>query len=107
MPSGPKVCIIALGSKQIPGMDRHATIAPVVKYTSERLLHSTVALHDLGLHEMDIVTAFLDVQIDVVVFMHPPAGLVDQSRPHLVCKIQNAVYGLKQVPRMWHGKIDD
>jgi hypothetical protein len=37
--------------------------------------------------------------------MEQPPGYVDQTRPHLVCRLKKALCGLKQAPRAWSDKI--
>ena len=36
--------------------------------------------------------------------MQQPAGYVDQTRPHYVCRLQKSLYGLKQAPYVY---VDD
>ena len=45
---------------------------------------------------MDVVTAFLNGELDEDIYMEVPSGFKDPKRPHLVCKLQKALYGLKQ-----------
>ena len=87
-------------------MDYGETYAPVVKFTSVKSMLAIVAVNDLELHQMDVVTAFLHGDIDKDIYMSVPAGFRDPDRPELVCKLQKALYGLKQAPRLWHAKID-
>ena len=36
--------------------------------------------------------------------MEQPPGFVAQGETHLVCKLQKAIYDLKQSPRAWFDK---
>ena len=84
--SGPKARIVAKGCRQVHGVDYGETYAPVVKFTSVRAMLATVAVHNLELHQMDVVTAFLHGEIDKEIYMSVPSGFRDPSRPDLVCK---------------------
>lgn len=37
--------------------------------------------------------------------MTQPHGFVDPTRPHYVCKLHKALYGLKHAPRAWFRRI--
>lgn len=39
--------------------------------------------------------------------MKQPLGFEDSSKPHFVCKLQKAIYGLKQSPRAWFSRLSD
>ncbi len=80
--------------------------APVVNFTSIRVMLAKVAILDLELHQMDVVTSFLHGDLDKNIYMEVPDGFKDPSRPNQVCKWLKALYGLKQAPRLWHAKID-
>ncbi len=67
---------------------------------------ATVAVKDLELHHMNVVTAFLHGDLDKDIYMEGHAGFKDTSSPNLVCKLLKALYGLKQTPRLWQAKID-
>jgi hypothetical protein len=38
--------------------------------------------------------------------MEQPQGFVHQGGEHLVCKLHNSMYGLKQSPRAWNQKLN-
>ena len=80
------------------GVDFCETYAPVIKFTSIRVLLALVAHHNLELHQMDVVTAFLNGEVDEDIYMEIPEG-VPQNGNSLVCKLSKALYGLKQAPR--------
>ena len=101
--------LVARGFQQIEGIDYTETFAPVIKFTTIRLLLALVAHLNLELHQMDVVTAFLNGDLDEDIYMEQPDGCIDNSKPKsdFVCKLLKAVYGLKQAHRQWHAKIDD
>ncbi len=84
------------GFQQKEGIDCHETYAPVVKFTTLRMFFAVVAKFDLHCHQMDVKTAFLNVDLDQDVYMEQPEVFVDPKRPDFVCKLQKALYGLKQ-----------
>ena len=102
---GPKVRIVAKGFRKEPGVDCNETYAPVVSMSIVRLFLCLVNLLDLECDQMDVVTAFLNGELDEEIFMKVPAGFRDPNRPNLVCRLLKALYGLKQAPRQWYAKI--
>jgi Reverse transcriptase (RNA-dependent DNA polymerase) len=100
-----KARLVAKGYSQVHGVDYEETFAPVVKFTSVRIPIAIVALLDLELHQMDVVTAFLNGDLNEDIFMEQPEGFgaEDSSK---VCKLVKSLYGLKQTPRQRHAKID-
>jgi Reverse transcriptase (RNA-dependent DNA polymerase) len=54
---------------------------------------------------MDVVTAFLNSELNEEIVVEQPEGfgVEDSSK---VCKLGKSVYGLMQAPRQWHAKID-
>ena len=54
---------------------------------------------------MDVVTAFLNGDLDEDVFMSVSEGLSSKSTRNKVCKLRKSLYGLKQSPRQWYAKI--
>ena len=65
-----------------------------------------VATHlDWELEQMDVVTAFLNADLDEDVFMSFPEGLSSESTRNEVCKLRKSLYGLMQSPRQWYAKI--
>jgi Reverse transcriptase (RNA-dependent DNA polymerase) len=66
-----KARLVAKGYSQVHGVDYKETFAPVVRFTSVRIL---LALLDLELHQMDVVTAFLNGDLNEEIFMEQPEG---------------------------------
>ena len=117
----PKGRNVVKGFEQVQGVDYNETFAPVVKYTSVRVLCAEVAEEDLELHQMDAKTAFLNGIIDEEVFIEIPEGVQieksdlaelgvdtfeDIEKLDLVGKLEKSMYGTKQAPRCWNKKIN-
>ena len=104
---GPKVrIVVAKGFRHVPGVGYNETYAPVVSMSIVRLFLCLVNLLDLECDQMDVVTAFLNGDLDEEIFMEvPAAGFHDPNRPNLVWRLLKALYGLKQAPRQWYAKI--
>ena len=50
---------------------------------------------------MDVEKAFLRSLLTTEVYMVQPQGFEDATRPQHVCKLNWAIYGLKEAPRAW------
>jgi hypothetical protein len=103
----PKVRIVAKGYLQVHGVDYTEMFAPVVKLTSIRIFLAPVTVIDLETGQMDVVTAFLNGDLDEHIYMEVPDSFKDPKLPDLVCKLRKALYGLKQAPRQWYAKIHE
>lgn len=111
------------GFEQVQGVDYGETFAPVIKYTSIRVLCSEAAAQDLDLDQVDFKTAFLNGDIDEDIYMEVPEGVeitkeylkeldldLDKvenvTKLDIICKLEKSMYGTKQAPRSWNKKID-
>lgn len=50
---------------------------------------------------MDVVTAFLNGDLEKEIYMEQPEGYIKPGQEHRVCKLKKTIYGLKQSPRCW------
>ena len=94
-----KARLVAQGFSQKFGLDYDETFCPVIRFESFRALIALAAQNGLILHQMDVTTAFLNGELEEVVFMKQPEGFVVQGQEHLVCRLKKSIYGLKQSPR--------
>ena len=89
------------------GIDYEETFSPVIRNESMRLLFALAAELNLTIDHMDVVTAFLHGNLKEEVYMKQPEGFEIKGKEHYVCKLQKAMYGLKQASRAWYEKISE
>ncbi|GJQ93172.1 retrovirus-related pol polyprotein from transposon TNT 1-94 [Tanacetum coccineum] len=59
----------------------------------------------MTIFQMDVKTAFLNVELKEDVYVSQLEGFVDQDNPSHVYKLKKALYDLKQAPRAWYGML--
>lgn len=100
-----KARLVIKGCSQKYGIDYDEIFSPVVRYASIRYLMALSVKYDLDIDQMDAVTAFLQGELnDEVIYMHQPSGFHDKT--NRVCRLNRALYGLKQSSRVWNKKLD-
>jgi len=105
-----KARLVVQGFEQV---EHGETFAPVARLTTVRMLLAVSALKNWQVHHMDVTTAFLNPSIgDEIVYISPPEGfewldpgLYGQAGSR-VLRLQKALYGLKEAPRLWFQDID-
>lgn len=102
-----KARLVARGFSQTYGVDYEDTFSPVAKLTTIRVLLAIAVNKRWKLWQMDVSNAFLYGDLEHTIYMEQPLGFIDQERPDYVCKLQKAIYGLKQSPRAWFGKMGE
>lgn len=70
-----KARLVAKGFSQKPGVDFIQTFAPVAGLESLRLLMALAAKYKMAVHQLDIVTAYLNGHLDEEIFMETPVFL--------------------------------
>ena len=101
-----KAHFCAKGFTQRWGQNYDETFAPVAKYTSIRTLFALLTGRcNVQVHQMDVNTAFLDSDLDEVVYVEQPEGFAIPCQEDWVLLLNKALYGLKQSSRAWFLKI--
>ena len=98
--------LVAQGFTQEAGRDYEEVFAPVAKYSSIRSVLAIANQLDMDVHQMDVKTAFLNGDIDKDIYMRQPEGYENCENPHMVCKLNKSIYGLKQSARCWNVTLD-
>ena len=101
-----KARCVAQGYSQEYGVDFDEVFAPVARYKSIRSLLAIANQFNLEVHQMDVVTAFLNGKLEEEIFMQQPEGFVDEQHPEKVCRLNSSLYGLKQSARCWNKMMD-
>jgi hypothetical protein len=94
-----KARLVAKGYHQWPGLDYSETFSPVMKPATIRTVHTIVVMQGWSLWQLDVNNAFLHGNLHETVYMSQPLGFQDTTTPHHVCRLNKAIYVLKQVPR--------
>jgi len=97
-----KARLVAKGYSQIAGIDYDKTFAPVVRIESVRCLLAFAAFYNLKIKHVDCKNAFVHGNSDVELYIHQPEGFVSKEHPHKILRLNRALYGLKQSPRIWY-----
>lgn len=100
-----KARLIAKGFLQTEEIDYQETFNLVVKDATIRIILSLAGTNNWRLRQVDINNVFLNAELTEIVYMPQPEGFEDPVHPRYVCKLKNALYGLKQGPRVWFEKL--
>lgn len=96
---------MAQGYSQQPGVDYYQTFAPVVKQSTVRLVISLALQRKWSMRQLDVSNAFLHGELSGTVYMCQSKGFEHPDYPNHVCKLNRALYGLKQSPRAWFHRL--
>jgi len=90
-----KAKLLAKGFTQTYILGYNETFTFVAKFTSIHCILALVAFENMETHKMDMKTAFLNGELEEEIYMEQPQGFGHQGSEHLVCKLDNSLYGLK------------
>jgi len=83
------------------------TYAPVGKLTRFPYLISLIVRYGRNMDHLDVVTAFINPEIDDDIYMTLPERWPEGLNvPKIIVRLRKALYGLKQAPRLWHDDIN-
>ena len=74
---------------------------------SIRILLAVAAYFDYEIWQIDVKTTFLNGHLEEDAYMIQPEGFVSPEDAGKVCKLQRAIYGLKQASRSWNTRLDE
>ena len=93
------------GRFQTHGLDFDETFSPVAKYASIHMAMFFIVQNRGEIYTADVPSTFLNSPVDVDVYMKHPDGF--ESHDGTVLKLNCALYGMKQAPKLWNSVIDD
>ena len=102
-----KARLVAKGFGQIQRVDYDETFLPVVMLRSVRIMLAIAAYFDYEIWQMYVKTAFLNGNLNEDVYIIQPEGFVNPKDARKLCKLQKAIYGLKQESRSWNIHFDE
>lgn len=100
-----KARLVAKGFHQTPVVYFHETFSPVLKTPTLRIILTLAVSRDWKIRQIDINNAFLNGELDEIVYMSQPECFIDKTKPNHVYKLDKALYGLMQAPRAWYDKL--
>ena len=90
------------GGQQQWGVNYWDTYAPVVSWSSVRILMTLSKLHNLHTKSVDFVQAYPQAAIKHVIYLKPPAGVsLNNKNGEMVLKLLKNLYGLKDAGLTW------
>ena len=99
--TGGKARLVILGNQQLYEIGEK-NYAPVVNYATLRTVLAFAVSRGLHIHHIDATTAFLNAEVEGVIYASQPKGFARPGEEHLVWRIEKSVYGLRQSARRWY-----
>ncbi|GJS85347.1 putative ribonuclease H-like domain-containing protein [Tanacetum coccineum] len=95
-------CWIEAMQEELNEFECLESFAPVARLEARRIFLAFAAHMNMVVYQMDVKTAFLNVNLWKEVYVSQPDGFVDPDNPNHVYKLKKSLYGLKQDPRAWY-----
>jgi hypothetical protein len=70
-----------------------------------RMILSVAVTNGWSLRQLDVQNTFIHGVLEEEIYMQQPLGYEDKESPHFVCKLDKAIYGVKQAPRVWYSRL--
>ncbi len=95
-----KVRLVAKGYMEVWGEDYWHTYSPTLGHNTLLSSLAYAAAHDLEIHQLDAVAAYLNSDLTEEIYLRPPDGV--PTSPNMVWHLKKALYGLKQAGLEWY-----
>lgn len=99
--------LVAQGFLQKEEIDYVKTFAPVVRFSTFKLLIALTVQLKLNISHLDVKTAFINGILEENVYMRQPEGFVIEDFKNKVYKLGKAVFVLKQSSQQQYKPVDD
>lgn len=77
----------------------------MIKPATVRVVLCLALSHNWKVRRLDVNNTFLHGTLSEDVYMEQPSRFIDPLKPDHVCKLNKAIYGLKQGPWAWYTKL--
>lgn len=101
-----KARLVARGYEQRAGIDYEEVFAPLARYETIRTLLAVAVQKKLYVHQMDVVAAYVQGELQEEVYMKQPEMFEAPNEQDKVCRLRKPLYGLKQAGRAWYTKLN-
>jgi hypothetical protein len=102
-----KARFCARGDKQVPGIDYFESYAPVVSWSTVRLMLIFGLAFKLKTQQVDYVNAFAQGDLQEQVHLELPQGFQVPDNKDYVLRLRKSLYGLVQSPRAFFIKLSN
>ncbi|GJW11673.1 retrovirus-related pol polyprotein from transposon TNT 1-94 [Tanacetum coccineum] len=97
-----KARLVAQGYSQEEGIDYDKTFAPVVRMEAIRIFLAFATYMNFKVYQIDAKSSFLNGKLKEEVYVKKHSGFESSEFPDYVCKVDKALYGIKQAPKAWY-----
>jgi len=98
--------LVCKGYSHVEGIDFEEIYAPVARLEAIRMFLSFSCFSNLKIYQMDVKSAFLEVTLEVEVYLGKLEGFMLSENRDYVCNLKKTLYGLKQSPKAWFSSLD-
>nr|GEV75007.1 retrovirus-related Pol polyprotein from transposon TNT 1-94 [Tanacetum cinerariifolium] len=97
-----KTRLVTQGYSQEEGIEYDETFTPVARMEAIRIFLAFATSMNFKVYQMDVKSAFLNCKLKEEVYVKQPSGFKCSEFPNYFCKLDKALYGIKQVPKAWY-----
>nr|GEV75006.1 copia protein [Tanacetum cinerariifolium] len=94
-----KTRLVTQGYSQEEGIEYDETFTPVARMEAIRIFLAFATSMNFKVYQMDVKSAFLNCKLKEEVYVKQPSGFKCSEFPNYFCKLDKALYGIKQVPK--------
>jgi hypothetical protein len=92
------------GRRQIQGVDSTEPFAPVIQWSTIRMVNTLASMHNLKGKQIDFTQAFPQAKLKEDIYLRFPAGFKHKNEKWAL-KLKRNLYGLVQASRNWFLKL--
>jgi len=98
--------LVCKGYTQVKGIDFEEKYAPVNQMEVIWIFLAFVAFKDFKVYQMDVKSTFLNGGLKEELYIEQSKEFKFGSDPDVVWRLKKALFGLKQEPKAWYGRLD-